>query len=491
MKKENASRIVSMIDGKYVDEATEFAINKKHETQDRHASAAKQSHRFGWRAAAACIALAAVIGSAAFACAVEAKNYNTAAGFFEEYGLSTEGLSRAEVKAVYRDITEKRFSYGKTADVIRQAVPGWEIEQAEPTPEELAALWDQSLRPKTAARNGATLRADTQYVYDPQRGFDVFDRSVLECRRDGELLWTATFRDFYVEDCSDTAEGTVVWGQNLTLSSDETAYGWVALVNGKGNVKWQRRLEHGFGHEYVSAVLPNFDGTWAVFSKGDAKYLCFTVLDADGNEVRSRKTEVGISGIWNAARLGDGYIIQLGDMTTGKYARLCRMDRDGRLTESFSYEADDCDYHITAMVEFGGRIYLSAYAVPVQNDEGGRDEIADILDCIFHEKGMAISEAELTPLVRDNYTAVLLLCDPDSGSPETFYSVKGSLGSKLSVNDSNQLEWNVESITSTFFSPATSSFSVGGTCKVFRYVFNVDGTLIGQTDTGETVPYRR
>ena len=48
-----------------------------------------------------------------------------------------------------------------------------------------------------------------------------------------------------------------------------------------------------------------------------------------------------------------------------------------------------------------------------------------------------------------------------------------------------------DAITSTFFSPATSSFSIGGTCKVFRYSFDKNGQLILSTDTGDTVPYRR
>ena len=102
-----------------------------------------------------------------------------------------------------------------------------------------------------------------------------------------------------------------------------------------------------------------------------------------------------------------------------------------------------------------------------------------------------ISAEELTPIVRANYTALLLICDPEGGSPKTFYSVKGSLGGDLSVNTSEQLEWNVESITTTFFSPATSSFSIGGNCTVFRYTFDAEGNLTEQADTGNTVPYRR
>ena len=53
------------------------------------------------------------------------------------------------------------------------------------------------------------------------------------------------------------------------------------------------------------------------------------------------------------------------------------------------------------------------------------------------------------------------------------------------------LLWDVESITSTFFSPATSSFTIGGTSYVFRYTFDTSGMLISQEKTGEVVNYRR
>ena len=143
------------------------------------------------------------------------------------------------------------------------------------------------------------------------------------------------------------------------------------------------------------------------------------------------------------------------------------------------------------MIEFGGRVYLSAYAVPKQTDGGGRHEIANILAYLFDNNIWEISSEELTPMVRDNYTAVLLLCDPEGGTPEIFYSVKGSLGGRLTVNDTGELGWDVESVVSTFFSPATNSFTIGGTCQVFCYTFDNAGTLLRQEDTGETVPYHR
>ncbi len=489
MKKEKISEIISIIDVKYIDEATRYAVDNVH---DKHAAyeitTEKQAHRIRWNIVAACLALFIVIGSTAVALAVEAKEYHTAVAFFESNGLSTDGLSRSEVKAVYRDIMTQRFSYGKTAGVIQQAIPGLEILQDEPTPEELAAMWDRNVWMNSLPQTGISYHTDYRYKMNEESEIEVLDKSILECFRDGKLLWTADFTDTYIEDSSYTSEGTAVWGRNKTWSS-----GWIARVDDEGRVMWTRFLNHGFSDEYIAAVLSNGDGTWAVISRGDYKYLCLSCYDMDGNELSFKKTEVGNLGVWNAARLGDGYIVQVGNLQSRDTALLFKLDREGNVLESFTYEGDDCEYYLTDMVEFGGQVYLSAYAVPKQNDKGGRHEIANVLDFLLSKEnsGWDIASGELTPVVRDNYTAVLLLCDSLDGTTKTFYSVKGSLGGKLSITDAGQLAWDVESITSTFFSPATSSFTIGGTCKVFRYNFNTAGILTRQVDTGETVPYRR
>lgn len=439
-----------------------------------------------WGAIAACLALVVGLTGAAFA--AEAKEYNTAVEFFEENNLSMEGLSRWDVKAVYRDITTQSFTYGKTAEVLERTVPGLEIDQREPTPEELAELWNKALWSNVQQpASGIRYHIDYQYKLDEALGFDVLDKSVLECYQDGEQIWTAEFPGLLVEDSVLTSTGTAVWCRNDTWSSEQPDYAYVARVDDDGDILWQRKLEHGFERESIAQVLDNGDGTWAVVSRGDLEYLCLSQYDTDGNELSFRKTQVGNSGIRNVIRLGDGYLVQLGGETT----QLVKLVRDGTPLDAFTYEGKDCAYYITSMAEFGGRVYLSAYAVPMQTDEGGRHEIANILDYVFDKGTFDISSEELTPLVRDNYTAVLLLCDPEGGAPETFYSVPGSLGGALNVNDAGELVWDVESVVSTFYSPATSSFTIGGTCQVFRYSFDSSGSLLRQEDTGETVPYRR
>lgn len=441
-----------------------------------------------WAALAACMALA--VGLAAGGIAAEAKEYSAAAAFFAENGLSMEGLSREDVKAVYRDITTQRFTYEKTAEVIERSVPGFEITQREPTPEELAALWNRNVSMNARPGTGISYRTKYRERLDETLGIEVLDAVILECYRDGELLWTAEFPGFSMHGSAHTSTGTAVWGverSGLWFSRQPT----LARVDEDGTVLWKKQIGHGLGDEYVAKVLDNGDGTWAVFSRGDLKYLCLSRYDADGRLLSFHKTEVGNLGVSNAARLGDGYLVQLWNTLDGETARLAKLDGEGNLIDNFTYEGEDCDYCITDMAEFGGRVYLSAYAVPKQNDTGGRHEIADILNYVFSRNILDISSEELTPLVRDNYTAVLLLCDPEGGAPETFYTVKGSLGGALRVNGSGQLEWDVESVAYTFFSPATNAFTIAGTCEVFRYAFDEAGNLLRQEDTGETAPYHR
>lgn len=257
----------------------------------------------------------------------------------------------------------------------------------------------------------------------------------------------------------------------------------------------ENMLNNGFDDEYIASVLENADGSYAVISRGDLKYFCLSQYTVDGKETYFHKTEVGNYGIWNAARFEDGYMVQLGSYMTNEHAKIVKVDREGNITESFSYGDEDSYYYITDMIEYNGNIYLSAYAVPrLANEDqsaGGRYEIAGVLNYLFDNNIWEISCDELTPMVRDNYTAMLLVCEPNAGKPQEYYSVNGSLGGKLSVSDTGNLLWDVESITSTFFSPATSSFTIGGTSYVFRYTFDTSGMLISQEKTGEVVNYRR
>ncbi len=450
--------------------------------------------------AAACLVLTAGIGGNAIA--ADVKEYNSAVEFFEENGLSAEGLSRAEVKAVYRDITTNSFTNSKTVEVLRNSVKGTEILQKDPTPEELETLWNNNVSGGRFSSSDDAVKYVIDYEYEPGAEYDEWDKITVECQQNGNALWKTEFPtlgknrgddELYVEKGVMTSNGTALYGSIMhwTDISRNITYGFITRVDENGNKLWQRELHHGFENEYIHAVLDNGDGTWAVLSEGDFKYLCVTQFDIDGNELSFSKTmpdEGNKIDLLNAIRFGDGYLVQFKPIDVLKGASIVKLGRDGTILDKFVYEGDDCDYCITDMAQFEGKVYLSAYALPKMSSKS-YNEIWGILES-SGKNASEITSEELTSLLRDNYTAVLLVCDTKTGIPETFYSAKGSLGGKLDVSD-NTLIWNAESINGAGYSPYTGCFSFVFGGKVYRYSFDKTGALPDCEDTGEIADHLR
>ena len=410
-----------------------------------------------------------------------------------------EGLSRSDVKAVYRDIISEHYTYGKTAEVLRGAVKGTEIMQDAPESGDPAGPYFPDSGPALES-GGFTYSWDYRYVRNETLGFDVLECTVLECRKNDSAVWTVEFDGMYLGGCSHTSSGTAVWGSNYRWDSQQAYYQILACVSDEGDVLWKLDLDKGIRYGSTAAVMENSDGTWTMIGYGDGSNLYVSVFTPDGRETSFVKTDIGKNSIRDVIHLGDGYLLQTASMTGSNDVLLIRTDRFGNPVDSFSYASDDCFYCVTDMVEFGEKVYLSAYSVPMQEDAGGRDEIANILRLVFgspdsfsYDEGSFYfnDSGTLVQALRDNYTAVLILVDPEAGSPEAFYSVNGSLGGELAVTGDGRLEWNVNRFISAFYSPATSSFSIGGTCRVYCYSFGPDGEFEGQRDTGELFAYRR
>ena len=479
MNEKHIEKTVDGIDDRYIAEAADCGAEENNARPAR--SARGRKILFAGLAAALVLLIAAGVWGGA-ALISEAREYREAVAFFEENGLSTEGLSRAEIKEVYKDITLKRFDSDVTAEVIRQAVKGWEILQKEPSPEELSLAWS---RFSAEHRNVQTV-AGVGY----RHVLTDTDKNILECVKNGETVWSITLPNMFYSGHAVTSSGLAVWG----LTSYDYDVARLLCIDENGQILWRRDLRHDFKSEYIGAVVERNDGAWAVISRGNLGVLCFSVFDGDGNETYCKKTEIGNKGIGCAATLGDGYLVQLfenfGDYG---YSTLAKLDKDGGIDGYLKYESKDCTYYITGMIEFEKQIYLSAYAVPGKFDLfNSHAEIVRILERFNSEEysPFDVSGEELTPLVRENYTAVLLRCS-GSGEISTFYEVKGSLGDRLTVTDGGLLCWTVHSIVSTLYSPATNSFSIGGVCSVFRYCFDASCDLISQEDTGETALFRR
>lgn len=455
--------------------------------------------------AAACLALVLLLSTGSYAVAAEAREYNEAARFFAQNALPAEGLTRREIKAVYRDIVTESFTYDKTATVIGEslqstAVSGILLTMEDPTAEEVRWFWDYkngavssehlSDEGENANGRGISYRYSTECeLIDGGRygSIELYEVTVEQYRGE-DPIWQVTLNQFYADHCLPLTDGvlTVGWDENRT---------WVAKIDTEGEILWCRALGNGFRDEYITAdALDNGDGTYTLFTRGDYTYNCITRIDGDGKTVRSHKIAME-EALTLAVPFEEGYLVRLSHHTNADSARLVRMDGEGNITDTFHYGDSNSYYYITDMIEYGGKVYLSGYATPRLSDEndssGGRHEIAPILNYIFDSGKHRITEEELTPIVQDNYTALLLVCDPDTGIPQSFYEAKGALGGELRLDAKGNLIWCAERIASVRFSIATSAFSLIGPTEIHRYTFDTSGTLLSEIATGENGAYMR
>lgn len=447
---------------------------------------------------AACFVLVTCLGFGIYGCAAEIKEYNEAVAFFDENQLSTEGLSRSDIKAVYRDITTQSFTYSKTAEVIQNSltieqVGGYQIDQESVTPEILEELWINANGQFAPQQNSYQYHWDFAEKTHGEFKYDAVVQTRMEKYEGETLVWSTAVKDFRIDGYKVVSDGLIIYGEVDDSFGNQRDYPKLGKIDSDGNLLWVETLSNGFENEYISAVVENADGTYAVFSRGDFRYLCCGQYTPEGKQTSFQKTDIGKYGILAAARLGEDYIVLLFNYDTNEHAKILKVDREGNATESFSYSSDDAYYYIRDMIEFDGKIYLSAYCVPVlENEEdnaGGRYEIAAIMNYLFDNHIWEISSEELTPLVRANYTAMLLVCDAEGGKPREFYSVEGCQGGSLSINEAGELLWDVESFVTTEYSPTTSAFSLRGTCSIFLYTFNDRGELVAQEQTDRVAYY--
>ena len=446
---------------------------------------------------AACLAALITLGLGTYAFAAEAKEFSAAKAFFEEYDLSMEGLTRAEIKAVYRDIGSKSFTYGKTGEVLSESltdtrVPGWEIvNTADITdPKDVSELWE-------VTDSGAGYfktewwKRHTEYEF----GFITDDEgceigSFIERRRGEELLWRQEIAGVLVSklipyDGGVTAIGEVYW-------DDGNKYVTRMLVfEASGEKQWETTV--GSMGERVCTALRSVDGSYAVFSRPDLETFCFTKLSADGKLLERTTTDTGNLGIGAAAAYGDGYIVQLFNYFDGLVAGFAKVDEHGNITGRYSYDGGDSILFLRDLTEYGGKIILSAYSIPNDlRDNVALSHFAEVMPLMQKVyAGEIKDDSELTEALKKRYTALLLVLDPENCEPEEFFSVKGGMGAGFKIDQQGKLIWSAEMIEEATSSIVANSFVIAGRSRVFEYLFDESGALIESADTGEFAPFKK
>ena len=484
----------------------EKLFGKKEERSKR-----KRLPRKAFWAIAACIAVIIALGVGTYAYAAEVKEYNAAKEFFMENGLDASGLTRGEIKSVYRDITTESFTYGKTAEVIAHSfvtnsVPGYELSADLRSKEEVEAAW---LEYRIAWFNGLKVypwnEDDTIGTYCLNHEFDDNSHEAMSSdveKRDGdETVWSVHIDGVYLDVIRTVSDGVIVWGRSM--NSQKLPF--IAKISDNGKLLWgiSPYIDSDWWHICTVSELNNCDiavigissNTALTQPDEDPKWnICYIRYSADGELKQNNKAYVGNGYPRIAAPFGNGCIVALDD------GAVFSVDENADFSETAVYSEEGRVYNVKSMIEFGGSLYLSCYSFP---DNGGQlgiygqtsgvqcEASLDEIMCWFDEhKGEDVvrkgySDELFMQTLRDNFKAILLRIDPDDTEPEIFYSIDGAFGSRLEISEDNELVWYAESIGSAGFFPMLNSHSFEIVCSVTRCVFDQNGQLHLFDDTGE------
>lgn len=444
-----------------------------------------KTRRFSPRkiAVLAMVALLLVAGGVTVV-AQEAKAYNEAIDFFEEYNLSAEGFSRSEIKKIYRDIVSESFTYEKTEEALASGLEGYEI-QAKPLDSDgLKRLWMVGYVWGVEDQQ-QTVEAGVEYgfvqAYNPQTREHY---GQLFKMKGDQQIWRKRLDDLYIYDARAVGDKIMVAG-NLLAKGVSTQTVRVCLLDSESNVIWQKDYNSRMHQPGVNYILYD-EGNCTLFTASNDCMWILTI-DMEGNLVSERYAEYDARGEWikKVVPMGDGYLMLKGD-------RLMQ-EKDGKVQSTVTFGNGDDYYEITDMVEFNGLVYLSGRIVPSIQYESGKWSKG--LYGLYQEQfgGKTPSAEEQLQFMKDHHTAVLLVCDPDSGEPQQFYTIPGASGSHLSVNG-KQLDWLVNRyVGAEMNANETYYISTGyfATIKadVWQYVFSPYGQVVGEKDTGSSIEF--
>jgi hypothetical protein len=510
LNEEETAKLLSELGGIRTKKVSSRRVFKKVRELDGGAPAQKRvKFRLSMRLlyAAAAVVLLAALGTGAYAYAAEAKEYKAAKEFFMDNGLSTEGLTRGEIKAVYRDITTESFSYDKTAKVIAHSlytfgVPGYELNTELLSGEEVKTAWSDLCRNARFYWWGNMpalyygYSASTIYANDGT--MDIIGTEIV--RSSGEKqLWKLRIDGMGSSNLYVVSGGILVAGK---IEEEEGEQPVIIKVSAEGKKLWSRDAYLDNAWRGISTVCELANGDLAVFGYADRFSekettddqmwdVCYARYSADGELIHTSRGYAGGLPTF-AVPFGDGCIVAV------DYQKVFMVSGDGSISPSTVYSESGRQYFIAGIMEFCGCVYLSCYSYPYDPQNGiyeytgirteaTPEEMVEWINEHRGEDGTEIGYCDelYVSTLKENFKAVLLRIEPESAKPEVFWSVDGGYGSKLEINEQGELIWYVESITTAVINPMWNSHSSNIACSVIRCTFDMDGGLIGMEDPGE------
>ncbi len=483
--------------------------NKNEKEHEIAAPARKRVHRSSSTfrrilAAAACTALLLGAGAGAYAYAAAKKDYKNALTFFYENELSTEGLTKNEIKEVYRDFYSHSFDNDLTTDVLLNSRPdlvrGYEITGD-------SSEWDTTVPDTSLADYKTPVYYEYHSAYKPPEDDSEFnsENSTFVKYRNGEKVWEVTIpgvaiNGYYGDTESDT-EPIFIYGTQPFNSGVEDGIATLLLLDADGNILWRTVQNNSTGFEKIYASIFHPDGCYTTFGRCGINNdtfdnsLCVNKYSKDGTQVFSRIIDIRDHVIENVALTDSGYLVHLTSYITIEFSRVLKLDSEGNLLGDFRYESEENDFFISDLCEYNGTVYISGYATPKAPDDYRNYMMRDLYslkdklhsldnrDKLIHN---SFTKEELLSMFREQFTAVLLVCGPDAGTPQEFYSVAGSLGDEVYVANGSVC-WFTKDIIDSSYSSTVEVDDMGWVtitdekyailCRFYANTFNTDGTF--------------
>lgn len=432
-----------------------------------------------------------IIGLTVYAAAAGAHEYKTAVEFFEENRISTEKLTREEIRTVYRDITKKTYSSEKTLEILENyAVEFISEDPGTLSRDELDALWDKVTH-RDELREGNTFAVGGGITYsvfwdssekefvpgntengsvplytetgdgvsevteepgipdEVNSGGTYYPVKYLVKRQDGKEIWRVRLPHDEI-DYADT-DTLCECGENILVPGCVNGFGtWhenacVICFDKNGKKLWSYR-DNTEGLSYTSAVTDG-EKIWLLGSGAmDSGYkTLFTVLDLNGRELLNVPDAPENYLRYDAsAKIGDRILVRI--FTNGKW-RLCAYSLTGERLDCYSYSEDGVMYEIRDIVSAGGLVFLSTDR-PARTEEEFGNCFYQVMKDLSYKNSAANGEeplqddGRLLSLISEQHTAILLTVT-ENGTVERAYEVKNSKPGTLSTDENGNVIWQV------------------------------------------------
>lgn len=391
---------------------------------------------------------------------------------FAGKGFSNTRPTTCPATDTVRSIAVSYLEEGEIAETVTTDIPNLEIQAEDPVKTKKGDI--------TEKKGHINPLNDAVCVYvDSSKENDSY--TITYCQ-DGKSLWATDISGYWVKDINFAKDCVYAIGETYPARAGDE-YVYFTKLDLGGKVIFTQKIDHDLESEGMVKVIDNGDGTCTAFSYEIAgKIICAATYDSNGNMVSDHKIKTDqFMTLHDVIRVGDGYLLRVGEIALDRGEVFYRLDKEYNISDGLIYGNDGNLLHIRDTIEYEGRLYISAYAVGVKASTGKQYEIDNLVSHVAQNPGSgALDDSSLAERLREEYTAILLVCDEQTGEPTKCFTVPGSMGTDLSVNKDNMLAWGAETVVyAQFAAPTVSSHIIEGTCRIYRYFFDTSDTFRG------------